>query len=90
MTSAEWDTAYEEGDVCGARHPNLPVTCALKTGPNALTDVPPELSPTATADEVAAALEAPPVQVEVHVHKGMDRDGGTHRWEDQTAPEGGE
>lgn len=69
-------------EICGAQHPSEPLTCQLAPGPNAVNEIPPEVSPTATAMEVAAALQLPPRQVQVHVHKGMDRDGHTHRWED--------
>lgn len=68
--------------LCGSRHPSEPITCRLAPGPNAVVDIAPEIDPTATAEEVDAVLSVPPKQRKVHVHKGLDRDGGTHRWED--------
>ncbi len=73
MTSTEWDSAFEAGAaVCGAQHPDkkLAVTCALRPGPNADREI--------ADDNALNGLRLEPV----HVHKGMDRDGVTHRWED--------
>lgn len=78
----------DDPDICDARHPNEPIRCQLAPGTNATVDVPPEIPPTATAEEVEAILSVPATHRQVHVHKGLDRDGGTHRWED--LPSGGD
>ena len=73
----------EEKAICGAPHPVFrSVTCALFEGEN--SDTSPEFEKDDNGNPVFDEEFQPIVLVppqRVHVHKGMDGTGTTHRWE---------